>query len=142
MPLGQLKLRDLRPEHIYAMLQAVAEGRNAAMVHRVRATLRTALAAAVKERLLSWNPARDLDMPRETRKRVEPWTPEETGAYLDAMAGDRVGGLFHLVVYLGLRRGETLGLRWDDVDLGKGRILIRQQVVQLNLQKLDVKCPF
>jgi hypothetical protein len=50
--LGRLKLRDLRPEHIYATLQTVAEGRSAAMVHRVRATLRTALAAAVKERLL------------------------------------------------------------------------------------------
>lgn len=62
--------------------------------------------------------------------------------YLDAVAGDRVGGLFHLVAYLGLRRGEALGLRWDDVDLGKARILIRQQVVQLNLQKLEVKCPF
>ena len=140
--LGPLKLRDLRPEHIYAMLQKVAEGRSAAMVHRVRSTLRTALAAAVKQRLLSWNPARDLDMPREARKRVEPWTPEETGAFLDAVAGDRLAALFHVVAYLGLRRGEALGLRWDDVDLGKGRILIRQQVVQLNLHKPEVKCPF
>lgn len=76
--LGRLKLRDLRPEHIYAMLQVVAEGRSVAMVHRVRATLRTALAA-----------------------------------------------LFHLVAYLGLRRGEALGLRWDDVDLVRRRVVIR-----------------
>jgi site-specific recombinase XerC len=87
--LVRLKLRDLRPEHVYAMLQAVAKGRSAAMMHRVRATLRTALAAAVKERLLSWNPARDLDMPREVRKRVEPWTLEETGVFLDAVAWGR-----------------------------------------------------
>lgn len=140
--LGRLKLRDLRPEHIYAMLQIVADGRSAAMVHRVRATLRTALAAAVKERLLSWNPARDLDMPRETRKRVEPWTPEETGAFLDAAAGDRLAALFHLVAYLGLRRGEGLGLRWDDVDLVRRRIVIRQQVVQVNRRHVEAGCQY
>lgn len=58
--LGDYKLRDIRPDHIYAMLDDVQAGRSAAMVHRVRSTLRTALSAAVKERLLSWNPARDL----------------------------------------------------------------------------------
>jgi len=140
--LGRLKLRDLRPEHIYAMLQVVAEGRSAAMVHRVRATLRTALAAAVKERLLSWNPARDLDMPREARKRVEPWTAQETGAFLDAVAGDRLAALFHVVAYLGLRRGEALGLRWDDVDLVRRRVVIRQQVVQMNLQAVEANCQY
>ncbi|SFV25026.1 Site-specific recombinase XerD [Micrococcus terreus] len=140
--LGRLKLRDLRPEHIYAMLQVVAEGRSAATVHRVRATLRTALAAAVKERLLSWNPARDLDMPREARKRVEPWTPAETGAFLDAVAGDRLTALFHVVAYLGLRRGEALGLRWDDVDLVRRRVVIRQQVVQMNLQATEADCQY
>ncbi len=138
--LGRLKLKDLRPEHVYGMLRVVAEGRSAATVHRVRATLRTALTAAVKERRLSWNPARDLDMPRETRTRVEPWTPAETGAFLDAVDGDRLAALFHVVAYLGLRRGEALGLRWEDVDLVKRRVLIRQQVVQVNRRKIEQTC--
>lgn len=117
--LGRLKLRELRPDHIYSMLDVVAEGRSAAMVHRVRSTLRTALSAAVKERLLTWNPARDLDMPKEVRRKVQPWEPAEIGAFLDGNQHHRLLGLFHVIAYCGLRRGEGIGLRWDDVDLVK-----------------------
>lgn len=49
-------------------------------------------------------------MPREMRKRFERWTPEETGAFLDAVAGDRLAALFHVVAYLGLRRGAGAAL--------------------------------
>lgn len=143
--LGHLRLRDLRPSHVYALLDVVAgtrddvhgerpeRPRSAATVHRVRATLRTALSAAVKERRLSWNPARELDMPRERREQVQPWTPAETGAFLDAVTerGERLAALFHVAAYLGLRRGEVLGLRWEDVDLVRRRVHVRQQVVQV-----------
>lgn len=143
--LGHVRLRDLRPSHVYALLEVVAgtrddvhgqrpaRPRSAATVHRVRATLRTALGAAVRERRLSWNPARDLDMPRETREQVTPWTPAETGAFLDALTeqGERLAPLFHVAAYLGLRRGEVLGLRWEDVDLVRRRVHVRQQVVQV-----------
>lgn len=143
--LGHVRLRDLRPSHVYALLEVVAgtrddvhgqrpaRPRSAATVHRVRATLRTALGAAVRERRLSWNPARDLDMPRETREQVQPWTPAETGAFLDALTeqGERLAPLFHVAAYLGLRRGEVLGLRWEDVDLVRRRVHVRQQVVQV-----------
>ncbi len=153
--LGHLRLRDLRPSHVYALLEVVAgtrddvhgerpeRPRSAATVHRVRATLRTALAAAVRERKLSWNPARDLDMPREERAQVQPWTPAETGAFLDALtdAGERLAPLFHVAAYLGLRRGEVLGLRWSDVDLVRRRVHVRQQVVQVAADDDAPACP-
>lgn len=140
--LGRYKLRELRPEHIYAMMDVVAEGRASATVHRVRATLRGALAAAVKERLLSWNPARELDMPSEVREKIQPWEPAEVGAFLDAIAGDRLAGYFHLVAYLGLRRGEGLGLRWDDVDLVNRKVDLRQQIVHTNRTSRETVCEY
>ncbi len=112
------------------------------MVHRVRSTLRTALASAVKERLLTWNPARDLQMPKETRRKVHPWEPAEIGAFLDGNQEDRLIGLFHVVACCGLRRGEGIGLRWDDVDLVKRTLTIRQQIVQVNRSASEVPCPY
>jgi integrase len=43
--------------------------------------------------------------------------PEELGAFLDFAAGQRLGVLFEVLAMTGLRRGETVGLRWGDVDL-------------------------
>lgn len=138
--LGRYKLRELRPEHIYRMLEVVADGRSPAMVHRVRSTLRSALATAVKERMLSWNPARDLEMPKERNHQVTPWSPEETGAFLDAISEHRLSGMFQVMAYCGLRRGEALGLRWDDVDLVRRVINIRQQIVHTNAGRAETVC--
>lgn len=124
------------------MLDVVADGRSPATVHRVRSTLRTALSSAVKERLLTWNPARDLDMPREVRHRAQPWKPEEIGAFLDGNQRHRLMPLFHVIAYCGLRRGEGIGLRWDDVDLAERTLTIRQQIVQVNRSEEERPCAY
>ena len=59
------------------------------------------------------------------------WTVEQTGAFLDAATRDRLYPLLHLIADRGLRRGEAVGLRWEDVDLGARSMQISQQVVQL-----------
>jgi excisionase family DNA binding protein len=48
------------------------------------------------------------------------WTPEQTGAFLDFIAGDELYALWHLIAFGGLRRGEAINLRWSDTDLDKG----------------------
>ncbi len=49
---------------------------------------------------------------------------------LDAAASERIGSLLELAVLTGLRRGALLGLRWSDVELDRGVLHVRQQVVQ------------
>jgi integrase len=51
------------------------------------------------------------------RPAVAVWTPEQTGAFLDAAAHDRLYPLYHLIAYPGPRRGEAVGRRWEDVDV-------------------------
>jgi integrase len=58
------------------------------------------------------------------------WTPEQTGAFLDAVADERLYAVFHLIAMRGLRRGEACGLRWEDTDLDAGVIDICTQLVQ------------
>jgi integrase len=57
------------------------------------------------------------------------WTPEQAGAFLDAVAGDRLYPLLHLVAYRALRRSEVIGLAWSDVDLDAGMCYIRETIV-------------
>lgn len=59
------------------------------------------------------------------------WTAEQLGAFLNAVEGDRLAALFHLVAYRGLRRGEVLALRWADVDLDGGHLAVTRSRVQV-----------
>ncbi|GAA3738031.1 tyrosine-type recombinase/integrase [Spinactinospora alkalitolerans] len=63
--------------------------------------------------------------------RVMVWPPAQVGAFLDAAAGHRLYAQFHLIAFRGLRRGESCGVRWPDVDLDAGTLTVRKQIRQL-----------
>jgi hypothetical protein len=65
--LGRILLADLRPHHLDSMYTELLAGpsRGPATVRRIHATLRTALSAAVKRRLIPWNPAVHVELPTE-----------------------------------------------------------------------------
>jgi integrase len=92
-----------------------------ATAHRVRATLRSALNAAVRAGEVPRNVAALADVAKASRTKVKVCEPEQLGEFLDAIAeeNDRLHPLFHLAAFAGLRRGELCGLRWQDVDLDK-----------------------
>jgi integrase len=57
--------------------------------------------------------------PQPTREEMDPLTPEQAKLLLQTAheAGDRLEALYVLAIHTGLRQGELLGLKWDDVDL-------------------------
>ncbi|PZF88294.1 site-specific integrase [Micromonospora deserti] len=58
--------------------------------------------------------------------------PEQTGAFLDFIADDELYGLFHLIAFRGLRRGEACGLRPEDLDLKGKTLTVATQLVDIN----------
>jgi hypothetical protein len=87
--LGHLRLRDLRPGHVEAMLRPIGAGPST--VRRIHATLRSALATAKRRRLVAFNAAVDVELPKASRPKMRPWEPAELGAFLDHAAGARLG---------------------------------------------------
>ncbi|MHB9052871.1 MAG: tyrosine-type recombinase/integrase [Thermoleophilia bacterium] len=73
-----------------------------------------------------------VDPPRGARFKPTPLTLEQARAFLDAVKGDRLEAFYTVAVALGLRRGEALALRWQDIDL-KSRTLSVRHTLQ-NLQ--------
>ncbi|MDP9397271.1 MAG: Arm DNA-binding domain-containing protein, partial [Actinomycetota bacterium] len=100
--LGHLRLRAVRPTHVEAVLRTIAtpaperRALGPTTVRRVHATLRSALSSAKRKRLITHNPAVDVDLPKAPRPKVRPWEPADLGAFLDFAAGDRLGPLFEL----------------------------------------------
>jgi integrase len=62
------------------------------------------------------------------RAEFEPLTAEEAGRLLAAAKGDRLEALYVLALTTGLRRGELLGLRWQDVDLDERVLYVRRSL--------------
>ena len=70
--------------------------------------------------------------PQESKRTVATWTPDEAGAFLRAIRGDRLEALYVLALMTGARQGELLALHWRDVDLGRATLSIRG-----TLQRVD-----
>jgi integrase len=57
---------------------------------------------------------------------MRPLTPEQVGVLFGAARGDRLEALYVLAVTTGLRQGELLGLKWEDIDLDAGTLQVRR----------------
>ena len=75
--------------------------------------------------LIPRNAAAGLKLPRITREEIHPLTEDESRRLLEAVRGDRLEGLYVLALSTGMRQGELLALKWDDVDLEGRRLRVR-----------------
>ena len=101
-------------------------------VKYVHTILHRAFKDAVRWGRLQRNPADAADPPRAesvSRPAMLTWAPRELRTFLDGVREDRLYGAYFLLATTGMRRGEALGLRWQDVDLDLGRASIRQTVI-------------
>jgi integrase len=107
------------------------------MVQSVHAVLRNALECAVREEILPRNAAKLVKVPVPKYKVNRGFTVSQARATLKAAAEHRLSALYVLALCLGLRRGELLGLCWEDVDLDGEKL----EVVQ-TLQRVSGRLQF
>jgi integrase len=140
--LGRAAVVKLTPADVQAFLNAKsAAGLSPRRVQYIHAVLRRALVTAERWGLVSRNVAKLADPPRVTRKEISPLTPEQAGILIESSADDRLHALYVTALGTGLRQGELLGLRWDDIDLDARRLRVRHtlQRVQRKLVLLEPK---
>lgn len=135
--LGHVRLQELTPMMVQEFYNKklgspALNGRgtlSASSVDHIHKVLHKALNQAVKLQLIASNPCDAAEPPKPKKKEVDFWTPEEAAKFLDAIQGDRLYALYYTALYTGMRRGEILGLKWEDVDLENGIITVRRAIV-------------
>ena len=92
----------------------------------------SALNCAVEQRLISSNPTKGCVLPKLERKEMKILPPESLGTFFEEARRSGMFELYYIDLATGLRRGELLGLKWSDIDLDKGIIHVRRQVLRQN----------
>ncbi|MGW0711631.1 tyrosine-type recombinase/integrase [Streptomyces sp. NPDC002643] len=127
--------------------------------HHIKATLRAALNTAIAQRIIpNYNPAEHVELEPGTKPKalvwteervahwratgmkpspVMVWTPEQTGAFLDYIAGDRLEAMWRMIAFRGLRRGEGCGPRWIDYSAKARSLTVATQLVQDGWEVLE-----
>ncbi len=156
--LGRITLADLTGKRLQACFDLLARQRTrngtviaASTVDRVRATLRSALNAAVREGLIAGNPLAQVRLAKPVRPHPVIWTDERVEAwrrdgirppvavwtlrqlitFLIGVENDRLASLWWLIALRGLRRGEAAALDRDDLDSDARELTISRQLVAL-----------
>jgi len=133
--LGKYHLVQLSVPLVQAFLnEHLASGHSIRSAQIVRTALSAALTCAQREELVMRNVARLVKLPSYEPNEVIPWTVDEVRAFLWAARSDQLFTAFLLLALYGLRRGEVLGLRWQDVDVERGILRVRQQVLRIGSQ--------
>jgi integrase len=127
--IGSTKLTKLNALHVQRLYaRKPEEGLSTGTVRLMHANLSKALQKAVRWRLVGVNVAREATAPKNTAEEVKTLTREEVSRLLDAAIDDRFEALYILAVTCGLRRGELLGLRYEDIDLKRGTLQVRRSL--------------
>lgn len=129
--IGSCRLDRLAPFEIQELYKTMsAKGLSPRTVRYTHSILRSALAQAVRWRMLARNPADLVELPGREPKEMRALTPAEASAFLEAIRGDRWEALWELLLVTGLRPGEALGLKWSDIDWAHQRLRVQRTLVR------------
>ncbi len=110
--------------------------RSVQYAHRI---LFHALKDAAEAGLLARNPASLVRAPRVPKPSMEVWSADEARRFIDSIETDRLRALWILMITTGVRRGEALGLQWNDVDMNLSRLAIRRSRVAVGYEVLEAE---
>ena len=112
--------------------QVYGNGLSDRMIRTCHTLCRKCLEKAVEENLIRINPATDCKLPPKKYNEMKVLTREEMQRFIIQAKHDGYLELFILELSTGMRRGEILGLQWDDLNMKTGVLKISRQVVLLN----------
>jgi integrase len=127
--LGRVPLAKLTAQQIQLFYaRKLNEGLSSTTVHHLHGLLHRALKDALRMGLIQRNVTEMLRSPRRTTKEIMPLTQDQAVHFLEVVSGNRFEALYVLAVTTGMREGELLALRWQDVDLENATCSVRMNV--------------
>lgn len=129
--LGRVKLKNLNAMSLQRLYrEKLDSGLSGSTVLKVHHALHKALSEAKRLRLIADNPAAEVKAPRASSQEMRPLSAPEAKQLLEAARSDRLEAFYVLAIHTGMRRGELLGLKWEDVDLDGSTVRVRRTLTR------------
>ncbi len=130
-----IELQKVGSTDISTVLTKMREsGQSPRSQQQARALLSVALGEAENRGYIALNPVKKVRIPVNRVKEIHPLGIEDVKRLLETYKGTYMSARLHIALLCGLRQGEALGLRWQDIDFESGLLEVRNQV-----QKIDGK---
>lgn len=139
--LGQIDLNELKPLHIQQFYKFCLEDLKLSptTVIHFHAVIHKSLDQAVKWQIIKNNVANAVTKPKKIRKELIVWNQKEVNLALDRLKDMTIYCPTLLALTTGMRRGEILGLTWDNIDFEKEVIYVQKQLQKINDQLILVQ---
>jgi integrase len=133
--LGRIPLAKLTAQHVQLFYtRKLGEGLSHSTVHHIHGVLHRALKDALLMGLVQRNVSDMVRAPRRSNREMATLSDAQAKQFLAAVKDDRFAALYVLALTTGMREGELLGLRWQDLDLDRATLQVR-----MNVQEADGK---
>ena len=146
IPLEKLTTMDLqkfyrklltkgRVERIESKEQS--KGLSAKTVRNINQVISSAMDLAVVQKIIPTNPTNACELPKVEHQEMQTIPAEQLQAFLEEARASGVYEMYYIELATGLRRGELLGLKWQDIDWKNGIIKVRRQVARVDGQIVE-----
>ena len=141
VPLSKLSSLDLqklykklrnggRVERIESKKQA--KGLSAKTVRNINQVISSAMDFAKDQKLIASNPTNGCALPKLEHREMKTLPVEQLASFLREAKETGVFEMYYIELATGLRRGELLGLKWEDIDLEQGSLRVQRQVCRID----------
>jgi integrase len=133
--IGDMRLQKVTAVNIDTMYATLQEGLSGTTVLHLHRVLNQALKQAEKQQLINRNPCIYVDAPKKNKNNKAKFIhPDDISNYIKAFEGSYLYMGVVIAMFTGLRRGEVLGLQWQDVDFKRNMLNIRHNMTYKGLR--------
>lgn len=129
--IGDILISSLRAEHVQRMVNSMmAQGLSPKNIRDTYNNVNAAMKKAVKLHFIPYNPCEAVELPKLKKYRAKVYSPDMIQTLLEKAKDTDMYLPIFLLVMVGLRRGELLALRWDDIDFRDNILKVRNNMVR------------
>lgn len=138
--LGKMKLDKVKAENLQKYYNdKIADGYNSKTVRAVETIINSALNMAVKLRMLSENPNLYTTIPKKIKYEAKILSLEEVRRIVDMAKKDKLYPIIITTIYTGMRKGEVMALKWENVDFKERKIYVKNSLCRVEDSGVDEK---